>query len=136
MDKQTYTVAELSRLIGISTIYIYSAKNAKNPPMPGSKSGDVLEAMRKHGIDWDQIVSAPKGGGRKATEAPVPDDGLAVEASVTAPNDSQVVPAVQEMPDAVPTSKGDALCARWPLDMLIQAVQAKLPAHTSITISN
>ena len=136
MGKQTYTVAELSRLIGISTIYIYSAKNAKNPPMTGSKSGDVLEAMRQHGITWDQVVSAPKGGGRKAVGAPAPDEGQVMEASATAANDSQTVPAIQEMPDAVPSVRREALCDRWPLDVLIKAVRSKLPAHTSITISS
>ena len=135
MDKPTYTVAELSRMIGISTIYIYSAKNAKKPPMPGSKSGDVLEAMRQRGITWDQVVPAPKGGNPKTAGAPAPDEALVVEASATAAEDSQVVPAIQEMPDAVPTVRREAICDRWPLDVLIKAVMGKLPARTSITIS-
>ena len=32
--------------------------------------------------------------------------------------------------------RSEALCDRWPLDVLIKAVRAKLPARTSITISN
>lgn len=136
MDKPTYTVAELSRLIGISTIYIYSAKNAKKPPMTGSKSGDVLEAMRQHGITWDQVVPAPKGAGRKAAGTPAPDQGQVVEVSAIAANDSQAVPAIQEMPDAVPSVRREVVCDRWALDVLINAVRAKLPAHTSITINS
>lgn len=58
-----------------------------------------------------------------------------VEASATAAEDSQVVPAIQEMPDAVPTVRREAICDRWPLDVLIKAVRGKLPARTSITIS-
>jgi len=136
MDKQTYTVAELSKLIGISVKNIYNAKGLKRPPSSGSMMGAVLTEMSKRGITWDQVVSTPKGGVRKAAGASVPDDGQAVGASVTATEDSQVVPMVQDMPDDVPTSKGDVLCARWPLDMLIQAIKTKLPTHTSITISN
>lgn len=137
MDKPTYTVAQLSELIGISVKNIYNAKGLKRPPSSGSMMGAVLTEMSKRGITWDQVVSAPKGGVRKAAGEPVPDDEAPmVEASATAAEDSQGVAAVKEMPDAVPTSKGEALCTRWPLDMLIQAVRAKLPARTSITISN
>ena len=136
MDKQTYTVAELSRLIGISTIYIYSARNAKKPPMPGSKSGDVLEAMRQQGITWDQVVPAPKGGEPKGAGALTPEDGQVVtDGSATAAEDSQTVAAVQKMPDAVPTVMREVMCERWPLEVLIKAVRGKLPPHTSITIS-
>ncbi len=138
MDKPTYTVAQLSELIGISVKNIYNAKGLKRPPSSGSMMGAVLTEMSKRGITWDQVVSAPKGGVRKAAGEPVPDDEAPVveASSATAAEDSQGVAAVKEMPDAVPTSKGEALCTRWPLDMLIQAVRAKLPARTSITISN
>ena len=136
MDKPTYTVAELSRMIGISTIYIYSARNAKKPPMPGSKSGDVLEAMRQQGITWDQVVPAPKGGEPKGAGALTPEDGQVVtDGSATAAEDSQTVAAVQKMPDAVPTVMREVMCERWPLEVLIKAVRGKLPPHTSITIS-
>ena len=135
MDKPTYTVAQLSELIGISVKNIYNAKGLKRPPSSGSMVGAVLTEMSKRGITWDQVVSTPKGGVRKAAGTSVSDDGQAVEVSTAAESQKNVVTA-QEMPDAVPTSKGEALCTRWPLDMLIQAVRAKLPAHTSITISN
>lgn len=137
MDKQTYTVPELSKLIGITTNHIYNARTSKSTPRSGSMQGAVLDAMQKHGITWDQVVSAPKGGVRKAAGASVPDDGQDVtDSSATAAEDSQAVPAIQEMPDAVPTVRREAICDRWPLDVLIKAVRGKLPAHTSITISN
>lgn len=135
MDKQTYTVAQLSALIGISVKNIYNAKGLKRPPSSGSMTGAVLTEMSKRGITWDQVVSAPKGGGRKAAGASVPNDGQAVEASVTAANDSQAVPAIVGRLNALPSVRREALCDRWPLDVLIKAVRAKLPAHTSITIS-
>ncbi|MGD9575204.1 hypothetical protein [Desulfovibrio sp.] len=91
--------------------------------------------MRQRGITWDQVVPAPKGGNPKTAGAPAPDEALVVEASATAAEDSQVVPAIQEMPDAVPTVRREAICDRWPLDVLIKAVRGKLPARTSITIS-
>lgn len=137
MDKQTYTVAELSRLIGISVKNIYNAKGLKRPPSSGSMTGAVLTEMSKRGITWDQIVPASKGDGQKTAGAPVPNDGQVVtDGSATAAEAPIDVATMQVITAAVPTSKDEALCTRWPLDMLIQAVRAKLPANTSITISN
>jgi|GEM_PF-6767744 len=136
MDKQTYTVAQLSALIGISVKNIYNAKGLKRPPSSGSMTGAVLTEMSKRGITWDQIVPASKGGGQKTAGAPVPDDGqMVTDGSATAAEAPIDVATMQVITAAVPTSKDEALCTRWPLDMLIQAVRAKLPAHTSITIS-
>ena len=136
MDKPTYTVAQLSALIGISVKNIYNAKGLKRPPSSGSMMGAVLTEMSKRGITWDQVVSAPKGGNTKTAGALVSDEAQVVDTSATAAEVPKDVVREQEMTDAMPTSKGEALCTRWPLDMLIQAVRAKLPAHTSITISN
>ncbi|SBV96601.1 hypothetical protein KM92DES2_10813 [uncultured Desulfovibrio sp.] len=136
MDKQTYTVAQLSALIGISVKNIYNAKGLKRPPSSGSMTGAVLTEMSKRGITWDQIVPASKGGGQKTAGAPVPDDGqMVTDGSATAAEDSQTVAAVQKMPDAVPTVMREVMCERWPLEVLIKAVRGKLPPHTSITIS-
>lgn len=136
MDKPTYTVPQLSALIGISVKNIYNAKGLKRPPSSGSIVGAVLTEMSKRGITWDQVVSAHKGGTPKTAGALATNEAPVVDASATAAEVPKDVVREQEMTDAVPTVKGEALCTRWPLDMLIQAVRAKLPAHTSITISN
>ena len=98
--------------------------------------GAVLTEMSKRGITWDQIVPASKGGNTKTAGALVSDEAQVLDTSATAAEVPKDVVREQEMTDAMPTSKGEALCTRWPLDILIQAVRAKLPAHTSITISN
>lgn len=136
MDKQTYTVAQLSALIGISVKNIYNAKGLKRPPSSGSMMGAVLTEMSKRGITWDQVVSAPKGGNPKTAGALASEDGQVVtDGSATAVEDSQTVAAIQKMPDVVPTVMREVMCERWPLEVLIKAVRGKLPAHTSITIS-
>ena len=139
MDKQTYTVPELSKLIGITTNHIYNAKTSKSTPRSGSMQGAVLDAMRKLGITWEQIVSAPKSGGRKAAGAHARNESLsAAQGSAPTGEGQQITAAEQVVHDikpAVSVSRDDGGCSRWSLDMLIKAVRAKLPAKTSITIS-
>ncbi|MGE4310259.1 helix-turn-helix domain-containing protein [Desulfovibrio sp.] len=137
MEAQTYTVPKLAELLGVEARHIYNARASKGIPSAGSMKRVVLDGMRKRGITWDKVVPAPKGGGRKASGAPSPDDGqVETDGSATAAEAPQAVPAIQEMPDALPAARRENICERWPLDVLIKAVRAKLPAHTSITINS
>lgn len=137
MEAQTYTVPKLAELLGVEAKHIYNARASKGIPASGSMKGIVLEGMRKRGITWDHVVTAPKGGGRKTSGAPSSDDGLGrTEINISTVEGTPEISALTPRKIEPVASKKVIMLDDWPLEKLMLAIKTKLPAHTSITINS
>ena len=126
MDKKTYTVSELADLLGVESKHIYNAKASKGIPSSGSMKRVVVDEMRKRGITFDQVVPAPRVGGKSKKPLSIQSDEGQPERGW---QEATMMTAGTRIADV-------DLCAEWPFDLLVQVVRTKLPVNTSITINN